>query len=91
MQRRTFRRPNVIAVEGNVLPAERRDVAVELVEGRDAIGPGDHAPRRRRDGAYPCAFVPIMPAERAVCGIGLPIKVERCRGVLRGAQRQSVD
>ena len=48
------------------------------------------APRRGRDGSYPGAVVPILPAERAVRRIRLPVEVERCRGVLRGAQRQQV-
>jgi hypothetical protein len=38
----------------------------------------------------PVAVVPILPAERAVCRARLPVEVERCRKVLRGAQRQSV-
>jgi hypothetical protein len=39
-------------------------------------------------GAHPRVVVPILPAKRAVRRIGLPVDVERCRGVLRGAQRQ---
>ena len=46
------------------------------------------APRRGRDGPYPGAVVPVMPAQRAVCRTRLPVEVEPCRGVLRGAQRQ---
>jgi hypothetical protein len=45
------------------------------------------APRRGRDGADPGAVVPILPAERAVRRTRMPVEVERCRGVLRGAQR----
>ena len=29
-------------------------------------------------------------AERTVCRIGLPLEVEPCRGILRGAERQQV-
>ena len=50
----------------------------------------DWAPLRGRDGPYARAVVPILPAERAVCGISVPVEVERCRGVLRRAQRQQV-
>ena len=32
----------------------------------------------------------ILPTECAVRRAGLPAEVERCRGVLRGAQRQQV-
>ena len=46
------------------------------------------APRRGRDGSYAGAVVPILPAECAVRRTRLPVQVERCRGVLRGAQRQ---
>ena len=45
-------------------------------------------PRRGCDGANAGAVVPIMPAERAVRRARLSVQVERCRGVLRGAQRQ---
>ena len=31
-------------------------------------------PRRGRDGTYPGAVVPILPAECAVCRIGLPLE-----------------
>jgi len=48
------------------------------------------APRRVCDGSYPGAIVPILPAQCAVRRTRVPIEVERCRGVLRGAQRQSV-
>jgi hypothetical protein len=48
------------------------------------------APRRGRDSPYPGAVLPILPAERAVRRTRLPVQVERGRGVLRGAQRQSV-
>ena len=41
-------------------------------------------------GPYPGTVVPILPAERAVCRIGLSVEVERCPGVLRSAQRQQV-
>jgi hypothetical protein len=43
------------------------------------------ASRRGRHGSYACTVVPILPAERAVCGIGIPIERQSCRGVLRGA------
>jgi hypothetical protein len=33
----------------------------------------------------------ILPAERTARPTRLPVQVERCRGVLRGAQRQHVD
>ena len=46
------------------------------------------APQRGRDGPYPCAVVPILPAERTLCRTRLLVRVERCRGVLRRAQRQ---
>jgi hypothetical protein len=46
------------------------------------------APRRGRDGPYLRAVLPLLPAACAVCGIGVPVKVERGRGVLCGAQRQ---
>jgi hypothetical protein len=49
------------------------------------------APRRGRDGPYCGAVMPILPTERAIRRIGVPVEGERCRGVLRGAQRQSVD
>jgi hypothetical protein len=48
------------------------------------------APRRGRDGPNPCAVVPLLPAERAVRRARLPVQVERGRGVLCRAQRQSV-
>jgi hypothetical protein len=32
------------------------------------------ARRRGRDGSYPSAVVPILPAERAVCRMGVPIE-----------------
>ncbi len=46
------------------------------------------SPRRCGDQPRPHTVVPILPPERALRGIGVPIEVERCRGVLRGAQRQ---
>jgi hypothetical protein len=45
----------------------------------------DWAPRRCRDGPYARVVVPILPSECALRGIGVPIEVERCRGILRGA------
>jgi hypothetical protein len=38
----------------------------------------------------PGAVLPILPAECAVRRIGVLVEVERCRGVLRGAQPQQM-
>jgi hypothetical protein len=46
------------------------------------------APRRGLDCPDPGIVVPILPPECAVRRTYLPVQVERCRGVLRGAQRQ---
>jgi hypothetical protein len=48
------------------------------------------APRCRRNRAHSGAVMSRLPAERAVRRTCLPVQVERCRGVLRGAQWQSV-
>jgi hypothetical protein len=50
----------------------------------------DWAPRRGCNGAHSRVVMPILLAERAVRRTRLSVQVERCRGVLRRAQRQQV-
>jgi hypothetical protein len=58
-----------------------------------AWGAADHPDWHRGaavTGLSPALSCRSCRAERTVCGIGVPLEVEPCLGILRGAERQQV-